>query len=122
MFIQSNITTLSSKYSYIPGQEGLFRNGKLSPLPIFRCPEAAEWMKPALAVRETVNQLVGAGSTKIWHVDIVANPQDYDVLQVSFYKLSSYVPEVNVHLFFRNFKLRKLRSIPTCAKYCKFRA
>ena len=79
-------------------------------------------MKPALAVRETVNQLVGAGSTKIWHVDIVANPQDYDVLQVSFYKLSSYVPEVNVHLFFRNFKLRKLRSIPTCAKYCKFRA
>lgn len=84
LFNQISLYCHSNIHPCIPGQEGLFRNGKLSPFPIFRCPEAAEWMRPALAVRETVNQLVGAGSTKIWHVDIVANPQDYDVLQVSF--------------------------------------
>lgn len=61
-------------------------------MPIFRCPEAAEWMKPALAVRETVNQLVGAGSTKICHVSIVASPQDYEILQVSITNYSSQVP------------------------------
>ena len=80
-FITINLIFVVAWFS---GKGGLFRNRNFSNVRKFHDSNTVEWMGPALAVRDCVNQLIGRLNTKEWDVSIASNPQDLHILQVRF--------------------------------------
>ncbi len=82
--IQYFPNSYSRRIEIFLGKGGLFRNRRLSNIRKFHNEKIVEWMAPAFAVRDSVNQMIGMLNTKEWDVKIhTHSQQDFEYFQVN---------------------------------------
>ena len=71
---------------------GLFRNRRFTKLKKFDSQDVVEWIKPALSIRNAVNNTLGSLNTQEWIARIsVFNSEDFLLLTVIIAYYSTYI-------------------------------